>query len=68
MDNEWVVIARYLDDLVSQEAVYLLMENDIEAVTVDKRDSIYKFGDIELCVHRDDVMMAKKIIKDLQGE
>lgn len=65
MRNEWVVIARFTDDLRCQLAVDRLTSNDIEAVAVDKRDSIYKFGEIDLCVHRDWVIIAKEIIKDL---
>jgi hypothetical protein len=65
MEQEWVVIAHFTDDVKSQIAVDMLLMNDIEAVSVNKRDSIYMFGDIELCVHRDNVIIAKQIIKDL---
>jgi hypothetical protein len=65
MENEWVVIARYFDDVKSQIAVDMLINEGIEAVAIDKRDRNYKFGEIEICVHRDNVILAKKIIKDL---
>jgi hypothetical protein len=65
MEQEWVVIARFTDDVRSHIAVDQLLMNDIEAVAVDKRDSFYRIGEIELCVHRDNVIIAKKIIKDL---
>ena len=65
MESEWVVIAGFTDDVRCQVAVDRLMSNDIEAVAIDKRDSIYRFGEIELCVHRDYVIIAKEIIKDL---
>lgn len=65
MENEWVVIAGFYDDVKSQIAIDLLINNGIEAVAIDKRDRIYGFGEIELCVHRDNVIAAKKIIKDL---
>jgi len=65
MENEWVVIARFNDDVRSQVAVERLMSSDIDAVAVDKRDRIYHIGDIELFVHRDNVLRAKEIIKDL---
>lgn len=65
MENEWVVIARFTDDVRSQVAVERLMSSGIDAVAVDKRDRIYRIGDIEIFVHRDNVLRAKEIIKDL---
>ena len=65
MENEWVAIAGYTDDIRSQVAVERLQTNGIEAVAVDKRDSFYKFGEIEIFVHRDNILIAKEIIKDL---
>jgi len=51
MENEWVAIAGFTDDVRSQVAVERLQTNGIEAVAVDKRDSFYKFGEIEVFVH-----------------
>ena len=65
MENEWVVIAGFTDDVSSQVAVERLMSNGIDAVAVDKRDRIYRIGEIEIFVHRDNVLRAKEIIKDL---
>jgi hypothetical protein len=65
MENEWVVIAGFTDDVKSQIAVDRLLDSGIDAVAIDKRDRIYKIGEIELFVHRDNVLLAKEIIKDL---
>ncbi|MCU0378253.1 MAG: hypothetical protein MUC78_08330 [Bacteroidales bacterium] len=65
MEQDWVIIEHFTDDLRSQIAVDRLLENGIEAVAVDKRDSIYKYGEIQLFVHRDNVIIAKEIIKDI---
>ncbi len=65
MENEWVVIAGFTDDVRSQIAVERLLTSGIDAVAVDKRDSIYRIGEIEVFVHRDNVLIAKDIIKDL---
>jgi hypothetical protein len=65
MENEWVVIAGFTDDVRSQVAVERLLTSGIDAVAVAKRDSIYKIGEIEVFVHRDSVIIAKEIIKDL---
>ncbi|MDX9902595.1 MAG: hypothetical protein RB288_00775 [Bacteroidales bacterium] len=65
MENEWVVIAGFTDDVKSQIAVDRLLDSGIDAVAIDKRDRIYRIGEIELFVHRDNVLFAKEIIKDL---
>ncbi len=65
MENEWVVIAGFTDDVRSHIAVERLLTSGIDAVAVDKRDSIYRIGEIEVFVHRDNVLIAKDIIKDL---
>jgi hypothetical protein len=65
MENDWVVIAGFTDDVRGQIAVERLLTSGIDAVAVDKRDSFYKIGEIEVFVHRDNVLIAKDIIKDL---
>ncbi|MCB0800525.1 MAG: hypothetical protein KDB91_08475, partial [Bacteroidales bacterium] len=65
MENEWVSIAGFTDDVKSQLAVERLLTNGVDAVAVDKRDRIYRIGEIEIFVHRDNVLIAKEIIKDL---
>ncbi len=65
MEDEWVVIARFFDDFKCQIAIDQLHNSEIEAVALDKRDWNYRFGEIELYVHRDNVIAAKAIIKDL---
>jgi len=69
MENDWVTIARFSDGVMCQLAVDRLMVNNIEAVSIDKRESIYKVdGYIELCVYRDNVIAALDMIKDLISE
>ncbi len=44
----------------------LLTDHNIHSFIVNKQDSAYKFGDIELFVHRDDVMKAKMLIREFE--
>lgn len=41
----------------------VLKDMEIESVIVNKKDSAYLFGEIELYVQPDDVLKAKRIIK-----
>ncbi len=42
----------------------VLMEHDIPAVIIDKKDSYYKFGHYEVMVEIEHVLNAIKIIQD----
>ena len=42
----------------------LLEENNIEAVIINKQDSAYLFGELELYVDADDIIQAKRIINN----
>ena len=41
----------------------MLKENDIESIEVNKKDSSYAFGDIEIFVKEEDVIFAKILIQ-----
>jgi AFG3 family protein len=52
----------YTAELVRQ----MLVDNNIAAFLVNKQDSTYKFGEVELYVHRDHVIRAKMLIKQFE--
>ena len=62
MDKNWVKI--YSTDVNYKAELLrgLLFENNIEAVIINKKDSSYLFGELELYVSTDDVIKAKHII------
>jgi hypothetical protein len=41
----------------------ILQENQIDAIVVNKQDSVYLFGEIELYVRFEDAFIANQIIK-----
>lgn len=41
----------------------LLEENNIESIIINKQDSAYLFGELELYVDADDIIQAKRIIE-----
>ncbi|NJK85977.1 MAG: DUF2007 domain-containing protein [Bacteroidales bacterium] len=65
MENEWVSIFITSDQFYAELAKGLLEENNIEAVVVNKQDSFYHFGEIELYVKRDNIVKAKFLLKEL---
>ncbi len=52
----------YVAELIKQ----MLTDHDIQCFIVNKQDSAYKFGDIELFVHRDHVIRAKMLIQEFE--
>lgn len=65
MDNNWRKVystgTLYKAEIVKD----VLEENDIQAVLLNKQDSFYHFGDIEIYVQPDDVIRAKFLIKEM---
>jgi hypothetical protein len=54
----------YYAELIRQ----MLADHQIHSFIVNKQDSVYKFGDIELFVHRDDVIRAKILIREFEAQ
>ena len=50
----------YKAELVKQ----MLVNHNIQSFLVNKQDSAYKFGVVELYVNRDNVIRAKKLIQE----
>ena len=52
----------YVAELIRQ----MLSDHDIVSFIVNKQDSTYKFGEIEIYVNRDNVIKAKKLIQEFE--
>jgi hypothetical protein len=48
----------------AEMARQMLTDHNIQSYLVNKQDSAYKFGVVELYVNRDDVIRAKKLIQE----
>ena len=67
MNKDWVAIFHTAQHYKAVIASQILNENDIDSVIFDRRDSSYNaFGDVELCVRRDNVIRAKLLIKNIE--
>lgn len=65
MESEWAKVYESAEDVKIEIARIILEENDISSVVINKKDSSYRFGEIELYVHRDNIIKAKLLLKDL---
>ncbi|HPC97530.1 MAG TPA: DUF2007 domain-containing protein [Bacteroidales bacterium] len=65
MEKEWAKVFESSEDIKIEIARILLEENDIESVIINKKDRSYRFGENELYVHRDNVIKAKQLLKNI---
>ena len=65
MEKDWVRIFGYTDEVKCEMARQILEDEEIESVIINKKDRAYGFGEIELYVLRDKVIIAKRILKEL---
>ena len=68
MSENWEAIYS-TDQLYEAEMVKDMMaDNDIECVIMNKQDSTYRFGEIEVLVPNENVLAAKQLILKFEGE
>jgi len=65
MEKDWVKIYETAEDVKIEIARILLEEKGIDSVIINKKDRSYRFGEIELYVHRDNILKAKQLLKNL---
>jgi hypothetical protein len=64
--KNWVCVYTTNREYQSELAVQMLADHDIEAILINKMDSNYKFGDIELYVGTEQVIRAKMLINEFE--
>lgn len=67
MEKGWVTV--YTTNLTYQAELFrkVLGDNGIESLVINKQDSSYKFGNIEVYVRRDNVLKAKMLVKEFEN-
>ncbi|SKC04207.1 Putative signal transducing protein [Sphingobacterium nematocida] len=67
MEKGWKKITVYNSAIEAEIVKQMLEENDIPSVTMNKQDSSYLFGKIELYVHEDLEEQALRLIEAGEG-
>jgi hypothetical protein len=67
MEKDWVIV--YTTNKMYQAELFreLLADNDIESFVINKQDSSYKFGNIEVYVKRNNILKAKLLVKEFES-
>lgn len=64
MEKEWVCIYITNNEYRAHLAKEMLADHDIESVIINKKDSSYGFGELEVYVMTDVVIRAKMLVND----
>lgn len=64
MEGKWVRVYSSADLFRVEVIKGLLAEHNIEGVVVNKKDSAYLFGEVELFVNVEDAFLANQIISN----
>ncbi|MCB8994583.1 MAG: DUF2007 domain-containing protein [Bacteroidales bacterium] len=67
MENNWVRVYTSNQLFHVEMIKEFLSDNGIAAFIMNKQDSFYKFGDIEIYTKPDDVMKAKLLIEKFES-
>lgn len=66
MDNDKVCIYSIGNPYSAELMRQMLSDHNIQSFIINKQDSAYKFGDIELYVHHDHVIRARMLIREFE--
>lgn len=64
MEKDWVLVFETNKDFEAEMLKGMLEENNISVFVINKKDSAYLFGNIELYVLPENLLEAKTFIKD----
>ncbi|WP_312330994.1 DUF2007 domain-containing protein [Sphingobacterium sp.] len=68
MENDWKKIKTYTNAIQAEIVKQMLEEHGIPAVVLNKQDSSYLFGKIELYVNGGSIEMAERLIEEAEGD
>jgi len=68
MEKEWIKVYTTTNFFQAELVKHLLEEHNIASVLMNKQDSSYRFGQIELYTHEKDKNEALTIINELNEE
>jgi Putative prokaryotic signal transducing protein len=67
MSEERVLVYTTNKSFEAEMLRQFLSDNEIDAFIINKQDSSYHFGDVEIYVKRDDVIKSKLLIKKFEN-
>jgi hypothetical protein len=68
MEKNWNKIYTTQNFFTAEMIRQILIDNDIPAVIINKQDSSYRFGLIEVFIHQENEMAAKALIEEFEAD
>lgn len=68
MEKQWVKLFSTSNPVQAEITKQMLEEHGVSAVMMNKQDSSYRFGQVELYVHESEEALAKGLISEMGGE
>ena len=62
MKNEWVIVYSTSDIFQAEVIKQMLLSNNIDAISMNQKDSSYHFGSVNIYTKEKDMEKAKEII------
>ena len=62
MKNEWVIVYSTSDIFQAEVIKQMLLSNNIDAISMNQKDSSYHFGSVNIYTKEKDMKKAKEII------
>jgi len=66
--DNWVPVYSSVQLYEAEMVRSMLADNEIECVIMNKQDSVYKFGEIDVYVPTNEAFKAKQLILEFKGE
>ena len=63
MEKGWIKLRSYTEVIRGEIDKQMLEENGIPAVLINKQDSSFRFGKIDIFVHEKDIEQAKDLVQ-----
>ncbi len=67
MEKDWVLAYQTGHDYKAAMLKEIFADHNIESVIINKKDSSYKFGDIEVYVNRKNILKAKMLVEKFES-
>lgn len=67
MEKHWVKLFTTTDPVGAEMTKQMLEEHGVSAVVMNKQDSSYRFGQVELYVHESQEGIAQGLIAEMDG-
>lgn len=67
MEKHWVKLLTTDNPVQAEMTKQMLEEQGVSAVVINKQDSSYRFGQVELYVHESEEALAKGLIAEMEA-